>query len=313
MQNELDSFEPVHISVMLDEVLQSFAAFSTEEELFFLDGTAGEGGHSEAILHKFPNSQILLLDRDSQMLQRAKERLYTYQNRIYSMCNNFSDFSLDTLQVSSFARGFDAIVLDLGISTFHYDGSGRGFSYAKEEPLDMRLDGVGISAKDVIARYPEKKLLDLFWKYGEERWSKKIAAVLVEKRKKVKIQTCKELADLVAAIIPRKFWPPKSHPATRIFQALRIEVNRELYHIEHGLPQLFSMLKPGGIFTVISFHSLEDRIVKNVFRDWKQQKSASLLYKKPLAPSEEEVRQNRAARSAKLRAIRKLGLDRTPI
>lgn len=300
-------YQAVHIPVLVAEVMAAFADINTETPVF-LDGTAGEGGHASAILQKFPKAQLILLDRDEHMLQRAHQRLATYSNSIESRCMNFSDCHRDFLNQSFQHRQIDGILLDLGISTYHYEGSGRGFSYAKDEMLDMRLDENGIPAYKILKEYSMKRLNDIFWQYGEERWSKKIASVLVETRKKQPIKTCQQLAQLIAAVIPRKFWPPKSHPATRIFQALRIEANQELTHIQKGLQVLFPCLKEGGIMNVISFHSLEDRIVKNTFREWKQQKKGQLLTKKPIPPTEAEIQQNRAARSAKLRSIRKIEL-----
>ncbi|MCB1156396.1 MAG: 16S rRNA (cytosine(1402)-N(4))-methyltransferase RsmH, partial [Leptospiraceae bacterium] len=235
--------DPVHVSVMPEEIIRFFQQIPEKENLFFLDGTAGEGGHSKLILETFPNSKLIFMDRDETMLKRAETRLDSFGSRATPHHSNFSEFTSDTLFKLGNVSSVDGIVLDLGISTYHFTNSEKGFSYAKEEPLDMRLDfSCKKTASEILKYYSEKELNRVFWEYGEERWSKKIASVLVERRKKESLQTSKELADLIAAIIPRKFWPPKTHPATRIFQALRIEVNSELLHIEKGLRQLAALL-----------------------------------------------------------------------
>ncbi|OOV50202.1 16S rRNA (cytosine(1402)-N(4))-methyltransferase [Leptospira kirschneri serovar Grippotyphosa] len=289
--------EPVHYSVQGKEILQIFREnFQKEDPVLFLDGTAGEGGHSFLFLKEFPKSRIILCDRDPVMLSRALARLSDFSERIVSIQTNFSE-------IDQTPQG---ILLDLGISTFHLFHSGRGFSFRESELLDMRLNpNSGKSAEEILNTYPKDRLMNLFYTYGEERWSKKIAEVIVETRKQNSISTTSELANLISKIIPRKFWPPGRHPATRIFQALRIEVNQELAHIEKGLKLLLDLLSFGGVIQVISFHSLEDRIVKNSFRDYAKQNGFELLTKKPILPSEEEINENPASRSAKLRVLRK--------
>ncbi|TGK06383.1 16S rRNA (cytosine(1402)-N(4))-methyltransferase RsmH [Leptospira fletcheri] len=305
MEHKLES---VHYSVLYREILFYFQeAFSPESEFLFLDGTAGEGGHSLLLLRNFPNSKLILLDRDATMLKRAESRLAEFSDRILSVEANFSEVDSDFLRKIGADRNPDGILLDLGISTFHLLHAGRGFSFREDEPLDMRLSsGGGISAEDVINTYPEKILSKIFYEYGEERWTKKIVEAILERRRHGRIAYTGELAQLVSRVIPRKFWPPGRHPATRVFQALRIEVNQELMHIEFGIGKLLEVLAEGGRFQVISFHSLEDRIVKNQFRDYARSHSAKLVTKKPILPTEEEVRENAASRSAKLRVIDKL-------
>ncbi|XDD51907.1 16S rRNA (cytosine(1402)-N(4))-methyltransferase RsmH [Leptospira sp. WS92.C1] len=299
--------EPVHYSVQGNEILQIFREnFSKEDAVLFLDGTAGEGGHSLLFLQEFPNSKVILCDRDPVMLSRALARLDEFKNRVVPIEINFSEIDSDLLSSYGVTDAPQGILLDLGISTFHLLHSGRGFSFRESEPLDMRLSpDSGLSAKDVLNTYSKDKLMQIFYKYGEERWSKKIAEVIVDRRKLNSIFYTSELADLVSKIIPRKFWPPGRHPATRIFQALRIEVNQELAHIETGLISLLNLLRLDGVIQVISFHSLEDRIVKNAFRDYAKEKGFTLLTKKPILPSEEETKINPASRSAKLRVLRK--------
>ncbi|AYV56717.1 16S rRNA (cytosine(1402)-N(4))-methyltransferase RsmH [Leptospira kmetyi] len=299
--------EPVHYSVQGNDILRIFAEnFSKDDSVLFLDGTAGEGGHSLLFLKEFPKSKVILCDRDPVMLSRARARLSDFAERVIPIETNFSDIDSDLLNKHGIIEAPQGILLDLGISTFHLFHSGRGFSFREAEPLDMRLtpDG-GLSAEDVINTYSKDKLMHIFYTYGEERWSKKIAEVIVERRKQNSISYTSDLADLISKIIPRKFWPPGRHPATRIFQALRIEVNQELAHIERGLDSLLNLLRLGGVIQVISFHSLEDRIVKNSLRDYAKQNGFELLTKKPILPSEEETRENPASRSAKLRVLRK--------
>ncbi|MDV6237308.1 16S rRNA (cytosine(1402)-N(4))-methyltransferase RsmH [Leptospira ellisii] len=299
--------EPVHYSVQGNDILRIFREnFSKDEPVLFLDGTAGEGGHSLLFLDEFPRSKVILCDRDPVMLQRACARLDGFKDRVIPIQTNFSKIDANLLNEHGIAETPQGILLDLGISTFHLFHSGRGFSFREAEPLDMRLsEEEGPSAADVLNLYPKDRLLHIFYTYGEERWSKKIAETILERRKKNPFSTASDLADLISKIIPRKFWPPGRHPATRIFQALRIEVNQELAHVETGVNVLLELLRIGGVMQVISFHSLEDRIVKNLFRDYAKQNGFELLTKKPILPSEEETRENPASRSAKLRVLRK--------
>ncbi|EPG76405.1 16S rRNA (cytosine(1402)-N(4))-methyltransferase [Leptospira fainei serovar Hurstbridge str. BUT 6] len=300
--------EPVHYSVLYREILSFFLdVFAPDQEILFLDGTAGEGGHSLLLLENFPRANIILLDRDSVMLSRAKARLEGFHDRTHFIEANFSEVDGEFLREAGIGRQPDGILLDLGISTFHLLHAGRGFSFRENEPLDMRLSASGgISAEDVINTYPDKALSKIFYEYGEERWTKKIVEAVLERRRHGRISYTGELAQLISRVIPRKFWPPGRHPATRVFQALRIEVNQELLHIEFGLSKLLEVLAPGGRFQVISFHSLEDRIVKNKFRDYARLSDAKVVTKKPVLPGEEEMRENNASRSAKLRVIDKL-------
>lgn len=299
--------EPVHYSVLYREILSFFlSVFDKDRELLFLDGTAGEGGHSLLLLEQFPNSKLVLVDRDSVMLSRAQTRLSAHSSRVIPIEANFSDLDSEFLSGFGVTNPPDGILLDLGISTFHLLHAGRGFSFRENEPLDMRLSSSGgISAEDVINTYPEKALSKIFYEYGEERWTKKIVEAILERRRHSRIGYSGDLAQLVSRVIPRKFWPPGRHPATRVFQALRIEVNQELLHIEIGVKKLLDLVAKGGLLQVISFHSLEDRIIKNLFRDYARSGEAKLLTKKPVLPTEAETKENPASRSAKLRVIHK--------
>jgi 16S rRNA (cytosine1402-N4)-methyltransferase len=301
--NEID---PIHIPILKDEIINFFR---DTPQTYFLDGTAGEGGHSKAILETFHSSKLVTLDRDPIMLERALLRNKSFGDRVIGLNVNFSEFSLTSVPLE-FQTGFDCILLDFGISMYHLKKSGRGFSFMGEEFLDMRLSpDSDKTAQNILNFYKEEKLLKLFLEYGEENWSKKIVEGIVTKRRKHPFKTTKELASLIEAIIPRKFWPPKAHPAFRIFQALRIEVNDELNHIEKGLVNLVPLLKENGIICCISFHSLEDRIVKTVFKQLGINKELEILTKKPILPSEIEILNNPAARSAKLRVARKTTVE----
>ena len=301
--NEID---PIHIPILKDEIITFFKDTS---QTYFLDGTAGEGGHSRAILETFQNSKLVTLDRDPVMLERALSRNNSFGDRVIGLNVNFSEFTKTSVPLE-FQNGFDCILLDFGISMYHLKKSGRGFSFMGEEFLDMRLSpDSDKTAQDILNYYKEERLLKLFLEYGEENWSKKIVEGIVTKRRKHPFTTTKELASLIEAIIPRKFWPPKAHPAFRIFQALRIEVNDELTHIEKGLVNLVPLLKVNGIICCISFHSLEDRIVKTVFKQLGINKELEILTKKPILPSEIEILNNPAARSAKLRVARKTTVE----
>jgi 16S rRNA (cytosine1402-N4)-methyltransferase len=293
-----------HYPVFNQEIISYFKETVLKEAPFFLDATAGEGGHSELLLEAFPNSTLFLVDRDPVMLKRACERLRVYQHRVTPVLSNYSEIGEKKPELLG---KVDGVLADLGVSMFHFQGANRGFSYTSEDYLDMRLDpSQDMDAFFVVNQYSEKNLADIFFQYGEERWSKRIASILVERREKSPIRTAKELADIVFVSIPVKFrYHSKIHPATRVFQAIRIEVNQELAHLEKGMRVLFDMLAESGVLSVISFHSLEDRIVKNFMKSESKKRTAELLTKKPLLPTEKELFENKASRSAKLRIVQK--------
>lgn len=294
---------PIHIPILKEKIGEYFSQISSDKKVI-LDGTAGEGGHSEYFLETFPESRVILVDRDETMLERAIQRLEPYSSRIHPVLKNFSELNEADLKIEG-SDGPDGILLDFGISTYHLKSSGRGFSFQSEEELDMRLDSSSLSAFTILNKYKAEQLLDIFRKYGEEKWSTKIVPKIIEERRKNPIRTTMELAKLIERVIPRKFWPAKVHPSFRIFQALRIESNGELKHIEKAIPNLWNHLSPGGVFACLSFHSLEDRIVKNHFRDLAREDLGILMTKKPISPEESEIDFNPASRSAKLRAIQK--------
>ncbi|TGK79673.1 16S rRNA (cytosine(1402)-N(4))-methyltransferase RsmH [Leptospira bourretii] len=302
--------ESPHIPVLPREVIDLLQKSEVTEPQWFLDGTAGEGGHSKLILQTFPNAKLILIDRDAVMLERAKKEIQSVigsLDRVHSFQMNFSEVDKELLE-SLDCPGLDGALVDLGVSLFHFLHSGRGFTFKNEEPLDMRLEPqVGRkTAADIINYSTVLHLKKVFWEYGEERWALKIANNIVQSRHKKKFQTNTDLVKLVEASIPRKFWPKESHPATKIFQALRIEVNEELLHAEKGIRNLAECLKVGGVLACISFHSLEDRIVKWTFRDLKASEHFEILTKKPILPTDTEIKENRASRSAKLRGLQRI-------
>ena len=284
-----------------------------------IDSTLGEGGHSFNFLSKYPSLKIIGLDADSIIQKRAKERLAPFGERMSFYNGWFNDF------YSSYPedkRRPNLILFDLGISVFHYERSGRGFSFRYDEALDMRLNpSAGESAADVVNTMPEKQLANMIYLYSDERYSRKIASAIVQVRKNEKIVSSKALADIIYDAVPSAYRHGNIHPATRTFQALRIYVNSELKRLPEAIHDAFNVLECGGKLGVITFHSLEDKIVKNYFRNLGKQcvcppefptctcggtPCAELLTHKPVEPTEEEVKTNSPSRSAKLRVVRKL-------
>lgn len=274
----------------------------------FLDGTAGAGGHSEEIARRIgPGGVLVSADGDPAMLRIAAARLapYPWARTVHA------DFSeLDRLREAAGGRLFDGALLDLGISSVQLDDPERGFTFREDGPLDMRRDpeGDGPTAADILRFTREEALADIIYRFGEERFSRRIAARIVEQRRKEPIETTGQLARLVSSAIPRKGWPRDIHPATRTFQALRIAVNRELESIATFLEKIPAHLAPGGRVGVISFHSLEDRLVKTAFRDAAKGDEATmaLVTKKPVYPGETETHENPRARSARFRVARRI-------
>ena len=282
----------------------------------YVDGTLGAGGHARGILEaSAPDGQLLGLDVDPQALAIARRTLAPYESRIHLAQASYTTLSaqLKNLHWDS----VDGIVLDLGASSMQFDTAERGFSFLQDAPLDMRFGPHAVqTAADIVNSYTERELADLLYEYGEERDSRKIARAIVNKRP---LHTTRELVAVIEAVSPRR--GDRVHPATRTFQALRIAVNDELASIEAVLPQAVTSLKVGGRVAVISFHSLEDRIVKDFFREqskdlinppyeriYEVERKATLkeVTRKPITPSEDEIKNNPRARSAKLRIVEKL-------
>ncbi len=293
----------LHYPVLHKSVLEMLS-LSTDEDAIMIDCTTGEGGHSNLFLERFPRLHVIGIDRDEEIQKKAIERLSIYPGR-FTPVNAWFDEYLK----SSPGESADIILFDLGISTFHYEESQRGFSFRKDEPLDMRLDKNGsLSAADIVNTYSEEDLADLIYRYGEERYSRRIARAFVSNRSKAPIKTSREAEDIIFHAVPKDYRYGRISPATRTFQALRIEVNGELERIKPGLLEAIRVLKRGGRIGIITFHSLEDRIVKWTFREEaeKDRPSVRILTKKPILPSAEEERENAPSRSAKLRVVEKL-------
>ena len=282
-----------HIPVMKKEVLALLEDLALET---VFDGTCGGGGHAGEILGVHPEiKRYIACDKDTYALARAKEALQGFSDKVAFIHAPFS---------SPPEGAFSAILLDLGVSSFQLYMPERGFSFMREGPLDMRMDqSQDFCAADIINAWSKEELSQLFFEYGEERKAKQVAALIVERRRKQKFTTTLDLAECVAKIIPRR---GKAHPATKIFQALRIAVNDELSTLHNAIQALAAKLAVGGKMIVITFHSLEDRIVKYAFRELARTKNFSLLTKKPVVPSRAEIAENPRARSSKLRGMQRL-------
>jgi len=311
----------VHTPVLLQECLDylSPAGEPFEQDCLMIDSTLGEGGHSNAFLSKFPGLHIIGLDADKNIQAKAKIRLAQYGDRMNfynGWFNNFySEFPLDS-------RRPDIILFDLGISVYHYEESGRGFSFRYDEPLDMRLNSEeGESAADLVNTLREEELANIIYLYSDEKFSRRIARAICEARQGGKITSSKQLAEVIWNAVPGNYRHGQIHPATRTFQSLRIAVNSELRRLPAALHSAFNVLKEGGKMGVITFHSLEDKIVKNYFKNLGKQcvcppeqaicscggtPCAEILTRKPVGPTAEEIKVNSPSRSAKLRVVRKI-------
>ena len=267
----------------------------------YLDATVGLGGHAEAILRTAgPTGLVLGIDRDAEVLVLTQQRLTAFGARLVLRHGRYEALG----QLVGPAERFDGILFDLGISSLQLDAADRGFSFAREGPLDMRMDrGTGATAAELLERVSEHELADLIYKWGEERWSRRIARSIVTAQHERRIATTADLAAIVTRSIPRRLWPRHIHPATRTCQALRIAVNEELVGLEQALEGATRLLTPGGRAVAISFHSLEDRIVKQTWRRLEAEGLVRVLTKRPVTPGEAEQAANPRSRSAKLRAV----------
>lgn len=281
----------LHVPVLSQELIEGLAV---QQGGHYLDTTVGGGGHSQLILEAAPDVRVTAIDRDIDAIAAAKAKLEHYGDRISFWQGNFADYEPLTLQ-------FDGIIADLGVSSAQFDIPERGFSFRHAADLDMRMDrGQSLTAADVINSWDERQLADAFYKYGEERLSRQIARRIVEQRP---FQTTTELAEAIAHSVPRKYRYGRIHPATRVFQALRIVVNQELSSLETFLNKGPHWLKEGGRIGIISFHSLEDRLVKHSLKD---SPLLRVLTKKPVIPQEKELEENVRSRSAKLRLAERI-------
>lgn len=292
----------LHTPVMLNEVLEYL--IPKKEDSVMIDCTTGEGGHTEAFLKKYPSLTVYGLDRDEEIQKKAIERMKPFGDRFIPV-NCWSDEYLKEMESES----ADLLLFDLGISVFHYAASERGFSFSRDEKLDMRLnENQSLTAEEVVNTYPEMELANVIYEYGEERYSRRIAERICRERQEKRITSSSELAEIIARAVPKQYRYGRLNPATRTFQAIRIEVNHELDRIRPELTDALRVLRPGGRVAVITFHSLEDRQVKWLFKEKEAEDPPQLriLTKKPVVPTDEECERNAPSRSAKLRVAERL-------
>lgn len=306
-----------HISVLLNESVDSLLV---SDSGIYADGTLGGGGHSYEILSRSKACSLIGIDRDREAIEAAKKRLNKYGERVTFVNRNFCE--IKTILREQGIDKIDGAVLDLGVSSYQLDNSERGFSYMSNARLDMRMDtSGGKTAYDVVNSYSRDELAEIFFAYGEEKWSRRIAEFIVRARSEKQVETTFELVDIIKAAIPKKARLDGGHPAKRVFQAIRIEVNNELNMLEDAVKDFVSCLKSGGRLAIITFHSLEDRIVKKAYKDLAQGCTCpkefpvcvcgkvpeiKIISKKPVLPSENELGENSRAKSAKLRVAEKI-------
>ncbi|UCD66173.1 MAG: 16S rRNA (cytosine(1402)-N(4))-methyltransferase RsmH [Deltaproteobacteria bacterium] len=286
----------IHIPVLLDEAIRLLAPVDGG---IFVDGTLGLGGHTEKILKSCsPSGRVIGFEWDASALELAQKRLAPFGKRFYALHRNYSEIMAGLAEIG--IHKVDGLLLDLGVSSLQFDSGERGFSFQTDGPLDMRMDRrEHLSAEKIINDFSKEELADIFYYYGEERQARRIAAHIIEERAKDRITSTSQLARIVAGAVPKKFQPRKIHVATKVFQALRIAVNKELDNLTDILDTTTKILKPAGRVCIITFHSLEDRLVKWKFKD---NPELHVLTKKPVIPGEDEIKINPRARSAKLRA-----------
>lgn len=299
--------ETVHKSVLLKETIDGLNIDSKVVSVV-VDGTFGGGGHSIEILKNFPNVKIIAIDQDKSAWDKAQSKFKGFEKRITFVNGNFRDIKkiVKDLNIES----VDGVLLDIGLSSDQLENAGRGFSFMKDEPLLMTMKEKpskdDVTAKDIVNTWSEENIANIIYGYGEEKLSRRIAKGIVDSRQKKDINTTFELVEVIKNSVPAKYTKGKIHFATRTFQALRIAVNDELNTLEAGLQGGFEILKNAGRMSVISFHSLEDRIVKNFYKKKKEEKVAILINKKPIIAGEQELKENKRARSAKLRVLEKI-------
>ena len=307
-----------HEPVMVNEALEFLQPRSGQ---VCMDCTVGGGGHAVEIVKRIlPDGKLLGIDRDDDALKAAAKRLSEYPGNVILEKGNFSD--IETIAWRSGIESVNGVIFDLGVSSYQLETPERGFSFRHEAELDMRMDTTQpVTAKDIVNSYSERRLTEIIRDYGEERWAKRIAKFIVDRRSTRPIRTTTELVDIIKAAVPAGARGDRIHPATRTFQALRIAVNNELESLQAGLDAAIKLLVPTGRVVVLSYHSLEDRIVKEAFTRQAgrctcppglpicacgARENVKILTKKPVLPTDEEVRANPRARSAKLRAAQKL-------
>ncbi|MGN0106829.1 MAG: 16S rRNA (cytosine(1402)-N(4))-methyltransferase RsmH [Hominilimicola sp.] len=306
-----------HVSVLFKE---SIEALKIKPGGIYADGTLGGGGHSHGILSACDSCRLIGIDQDKEAIAAATKRLSEFSDRVTIVNRNFSEIKniLSELEIDK----IDGAVLDLGVSSYQLDNAERGFSYMHDAALDMRMNTSSTkTAYDVVNSYSCEELTRIFYEYGEEKWSKRIAEFICDRRKEKRVGTTFELVDIIKAAIPKKARMDGGHPAKRVFQAVRIEVNDELGILEQSVRDFTSCLKKGGRLAIITFHSLEDRIVKKTFQEMAKgcicpkefpvcmcgkKPEIKIISRKPVLPSETEIEENSRSKSAKLRIAEKL-------
>ena len=303
-----------HTSVLFSETIENL---NIRENKVYVDGTLGGGGHSFGILSKNNTASLIGIDQDTEALEAAGMRLSQFENRVLLVHNNFKN-----IKSILGDKKIDGAVLDLGVSSYQLDNAERGFSYMHDAPLDMRMNRKSnFSAADVVNSYEKEDLTRIFYEYGEENWSKRVAEFIVEARAKKTIETTGELVEIIKNAIPKSARMAGGHPAKRIFQAIRTEVNGELDLLKQALNDFVSVLNPGGRLCVITFHSLEDRITKQVFSELAKgcicpkefpvcmcnhKPDVKIITRKPILPCKAELEENSRSKSAKLRVVEKI-------
>ncbi|MDO5718002.1 MAG: 16S rRNA (cytosine(1402)-N(4))-methyltransferase RsmH [Tissierellia bacterium] len=306
-----------HIPVLLKETIEGL---NIKEDGIYVDCTLGGAGHAEEILKILKSGKLIGIDQDEAAIKYSSEKLSRYGDRFIPIRSNFDNIGeiLKDLGIDK----IDGAMMDIGVSSHQIDESSRGFSYMEDAILDMRMDDrVELSAKEIVNSYTKAELEDIFWKYGEEKWGRRIAEFIVDKRASKTINTTYELVDIIQSAIPKAARKNGGHPAKRVFQALRIEVNKELDVLTNTIPSIVEMMNPGSRLAIITFHSLEDRIVKNIFKDLSRgcicpkdfpicvcnhERKIKIINRKPIIAGDKELKENSRAKSAKLRIAQRV-------
>ncbi|NDL66137.1 16S rRNA (cytosine(1402)-N(4))-methyltransferase RsmH [Anaerotalea alkaliphila] len=308
-----------HTSVLLEECLEGL---HLRPDGIYVDGTMGGAGHSRAICERLsPEGTFIGIDQDENAIRAGKEKLDGMRNTVRIVRSNYREIKsvLEELDIPA----VDGILLDLGVSSHQLDEASRGFTYMQDAPLDMRMDQrQEKTARTIVNEYPEEEIVRILFQFGEEKFARRIAARIVEQRGRKPLETTGELVEIIKASIPMKYQQMGGHPAKRTFQAIRIELNQELAVLEEALDQMVELLAPGGRLCIITFHSLEDRIVKNRFRNYEnpcncppslplcvcnKKPLGRVLTRKPILPSPQEMEANARSKSAKLRIFERIG------